>query len=337
LTSDSPAKPCSVENISIRELEEIRSLKHPPLVVQRALEVVCLLLSVVHFSRDLKPPDWSTVQHMLTDTKFLTRVLMYDVTALRAAPELVDYIRNEYFASRPVSVAGQVSLHDALSFERVFRANCATAALFRWGSFIITSAEAVPPVIAYPVVEPSVVELEPEIKVTEAIVADVTLDVLMPVPEPSRLQLRPDRHFETVVPSLAYSMSTSITMEVIEEVVLSRPDLRLELSACVDPIEGSHKTMDRLHNVLMFLAAKGIKCQLKAGMAKASATREAGITCAVHLNGDAPLILFLRKLEDLRKRSLDHGEFVDGLNPEEEQLNATIERLEEWFTTRMHF
>merc|ERR1712232_1011574 len=84
-------------------------------------------------------------------------------------------------------------------------------------------------------------------------------------------------------------------MEVLEEVVLRRPSLRLELSACVDPIEGPHKTLERLRNVSNYLSSKGIVCGEKTGMEQTSAKREPGITCTIFLDDDAELVHYLRK------------------------------------------
>lgn len=172
--------------LSAKDLEEIRSLvSNPPLVVQRTLEVACLILNAGRSpGRRLGAPEWTSVQRTLSDADFPSRVLEYDVEQLRAAPGLCTFIANDYFKpnnaqqrstsgpysqncsglswypSRPSSQSrvsspagvkrrGPHRIQEPLTFTRVHRASHAASSLFRWCADVVDAAAAIsePPMI----------------------------------------------------------------------------------------------------------------------------------------------------------------------------------------------
>lgn len=96
-----------VGQVSARDLEEIRKMHKPPIVVQRTLEATFLLLNAAKPVSPLAPPAWVHVQRMLNHTGFLARVQAYDSSILRDSPTVVSYVAAKYFATGSV---GQASL-----------------------------------------------------------------------------------------------------------------------------------------------------------------------------------------------------------------------------------
>lgn len=153
-------------NITIEELDEVRSLKNPPAVVRSILEVTCLILDASrHQSQShIVPPDWKKVQKKINDPDLFSKVLNYDLEHLRGAPALTSFLASEYFntagngvaQSRPTSRASSVPNSrggrfspnprarranlEPLTFSRVLRANRAAAALFKWCVGVLASA-----------------------------------------------------------------------------------------------------------------------------------------------------------------------------------------------------
>jgi len=118
-----------IGNISVKELQEIRTLKSPPKAARQTLEVVWLLLEANkpnswRRGKSTKPPLWPQVQMML-ERSFIERLLKFDVAVLVEVPHLSEFIVSQYFKSNE---------HKPLTFSRVKRANTCAAALFRWCS-----------------------------------------------------------------------------------------------------------------------------------------------------------------------------------------------------------
>jgi len=356
--SDSVAATFGEQNISSDELLEIRSLKRPPRVVQRALEATYMLLMAAELPRPFAPPEWSSVQKLLADAGLFNRMLMYDMGLLRGLPELVSYLKAEYFGGVRDSPSfrntwhGSGGFHDSpsprntwrssalhasadeenLTFERVLRASHAAAALFRWCSMTVaTAAEPVPSetpaVEEKPAAEaPPALHLDLPAAAGEAEASDVAVEE---TPWPRQ---RADRHFETVVPSLPFAISTSITLPIIVEIMTARPDLCLELVASVDPIEGPYKAKERLQNVKDYFSSNGTNFISEKGLQKVSPKGEAGVTCLLHLDNDADLVRFFRnqRLQDKSPRMMAE-------TPRDLGLRTVVEKLEEWFEIHMHF
>eukprot|EP00746_Dinoflagellata_sp_MGD_P124742 gnl/MRDRNA2_/MRDRNA2_59368_c0_seq1.p1 gnl/MRDRNA2_/MRDRNA2_59368_c0~~gnl/MRDRNA2_/MRDRNA2_59368_c0_seq1.p1 ORF type:complete len:309 (+),score=75.59 gnl/MRDRNA2_/MRDRNA2_59368_c0_seq1:119-1045(+) len=140
LTNGHPPDPQitdSFGNITIEELEVLRSLKKPPTVVRRTLEVVCLILDAAKTSAPASPPNWPKVQRML-EQNFVKRMLDFDAEVLHSVPKLTRYVVAEYFgvamgddAARRSQACGH---QNKLTFSRVSHASRAAGALFRWSS-----------------------------------------------------------------------------------------------------------------------------------------------------------------------------------------------------------
>eukprot|EP00929_Paragymnodinium_shiwhaense_P088870 TRINITY_DN49181_c0_g1_i1.p1 TRINITY_DN49181_c0_g1~~TRINITY_DN49181_c0_g1_i1.p1 ORF type:complete len:649 (+),score=179.82 TRINITY_DN49181_c0_g1_i1:84-2030(+) len=90
-----------VKRITPKELEEIRTLLHPPDIVRRTLEATCLILGAGKWKAQPtgrpQAPPWSAVQQRMNNSQFLPQVLCYDVTALRERPALLTHLLDEYF------------------------------------------------------------------------------------------------------------------------------------------------------------------------------------------------------------------------------------------------
>lgn len=156
----------SLEELTYKDIEEIRQLKNPPVMVRRTLEVVYLLLNVARTDGRPQPPDWARVQRLLSDTSLTTRMLTFDARLLQENHKLVTYVAAEYFGSAAtpltarderrrrtvaalrkgcstLELARRVSALDTqepLTYKRVFRASRATAALFRWSALAVVQA-----------------------------------------------------------------------------------------------------------------------------------------------------------------------------------------------------
>lgn len=323
-------------NICHDELLEIRSLKHPPRVVQRSLEATYMLLMVKELGRPFAAPDWASVQRLLADIGLLNRMLRYDISLLQAEPELLAFLKAEYFlggtespgnrsARTPRGRSVAADAEEKLTFERVLRASRAAAALFHWCSTTCTSAEES--------VVGEVVEKEPEQPPLEPIPPIAAVEVPPPeVVEAPKPQPRADRHFEVLVPSLPYAIATSITLPVIVDIMLARPDLGLELVGTVDPIEGPHKARQRLRNVQEFFEAKGMTYVVKKELRKLPPKGEAGVFCLLHLENDVALTSFFKQ-----QRLQDRSPRIMAKSPRDNVLKDVVEKLEEWFETRMHY
>jgi len=120
-TGEGEALPHPLEDITDLELEEIRQLKHPPMVVRRVMEIVFLILG----ESGIPGPSgilWATVVRIVVQTNFLRRVRRYDIEELAAKPEIVNYLCREYFGPGG----------EPLRLPRVRRASSAVVAFFGW-------------------------------------------------------------------------------------------------------------------------------------------------------------------------------------------------------------
>lgn len=158
----------SVGSLTSKDMEEIRTMHSPPPILRRTLEATWLLLNASKNVSSPAPPSWARVQRMLSDAGFLSRMMTFDVEALKNAPELSSFVAAEYFgAGQKVAVrrldsknslgsrssldpgrkltfveAGRrtfptygrtsTATDEPLTFQRVSRGSRAAGALFRW-------------------------------------------------------------------------------------------------------------------------------------------------------------------------------------------------------------
>mmetsp|Transcript_75496 Transcript_75496/g.234245 ORF Transcript_75496/g.234245 Transcript_75496/m.234245 type:complete len:448 (+) Transcript_75496:74-1417(+) len=163
-----------------RELEEIRTLRSPPVVVRRTLEATFLLLNTRTANGPFAPPAWQRVQKMLAEGTFLARMREYDATSLRESPALAQYIAAEYFggnsgcasprgrsmsrtrstsrsdfrSASPSPVGRRATwaangkklsaVEEPLTYQRVLYASHAAAALFGWCTATLVDALELP-------------------------------------------------------------------------------------------------------------------------------------------------------------------------------------------------
>lgn len=125
--------------ISKSEVEEMRSLAHPPQPVRECLEIVYATLHVEAASRALRSTshggrakfDWAAVRAMLVRFEtFFPAMHSYDITPLVSSPALANYLSRTYFGE------------DGLTLERTQRCSAAAGALFRWSSGAVARAQA---------------------------------------------------------------------------------------------------------------------------------------------------------------------------------------------------
>lgn len=92
-------------DLTSKEMEELRKMHNPPVVVRRTLEATYLLLTAARTPARPAPPPWHRVQRMLADTNFLLRMRTYDSAVLRDSPALVAFVAAEYFGGSSSSSA----------------------------------------------------------------------------------------------------------------------------------------------------------------------------------------------------------------------------------------
>lgn len=126
------ATPAELSPISKAELEEMRHFARPPQTIRAVLEVVFIVLNSEKISKCLEsitrgvrlPIEWTTVQTMLKRFEtFFPQMQQYDIAPLVAAPDVMQYLSETYF---------DPTKDDALTQERVYKCNVASAALFQW-------------------------------------------------------------------------------------------------------------------------------------------------------------------------------------------------------------
>ncbi|CAJ1338341.1 unnamed protein product, partial [Effrenium voratum] len=109
-------------DITNKEIEEVKQLKHPPREVARVMEVVHLLLTQTLPSH----LDWADVIRTVVRFDFLKRARNIDLDALLQQPRVIDHVCRKYFAGG-----------DPLTPDRVRWASKAVVAFFGWTVAII--------------------------------------------------------------------------------------------------------------------------------------------------------------------------------------------------------
>lgn len=146
--------PAELHRIRKADLEEIRKLPRPPVMVRRCLEVVWALLHVNAANSSLqrlKGPgflefDWRRIQAMLANFESFFRAMEgYDIEPLIALPALAEHISGTYFGE------------GGLAEDEVRRSSVACASLFRWAT---TTTLRVHAALALAEVERELAELE---------------------------------------------------------------------------------------------------------------------------------------------------------------------------------
>lgn len=309
---------CAAGNISAKDLEEVRSLSgQPPPVVQRTLELMWMILNATRAAKHLEPPDWTSVRRTLSDAEFQSRVLEYDVQQLRAAPELCDYLVHEYFnpndhlhigpsvgaadrRRRPARrhsypLVSTNKTKEPLTFQRVYRASRAAAALFGWCAEVVDRAAILdnPPSVASHATEAAAGPSQSN--------NQQSMRPHLCMEEPSEVvpvqKVPPfDHFFETLISfQTGRDVITSNQVEQLREVVATmrmRPTLQLELSVCIDPCRDTPDTGEqRLYGVQLFLEAEGIAYSV--GPAEEHSILEkrssSGISCRFRMDDDIAL------------------------------------------------
>eukprot|EP01083_Nonionella_stella_P268313 906986_1 len=101
-----------VSNISKAELNEIRSLKKPPAVVELVMTAVAIIL------KEEKPKNWREIQkNLLNDTKFVRNVLQFDTMR---------------FGKKARKQCTQVMEHKDFNEERANKASKVAGPLVKW-------------------------------------------------------------------------------------------------------------------------------------------------------------------------------------------------------------
>lgn len=323
----------ALQNIKNEELEELRKLSRPPTVVRRTLELMYLILDAARTPLQLASPDWTKIQKKMNAVGFLSDVLHYDVNLLRAAPSLTSFLVAEYFTQRS-SVHRQMGMKtvhtEALTFNRVLRANQAAGALFKWCVAVISRVAVISHVESD---LPQDVDDEDDagcnLPTNDNSESDETLITASPQlhvqedpvdesPEPideseSRVEViwlkmksilklwkaqatKPDRHFEGFFQFGVgrYSVSTE-HMPLLQSFVIamrSRPKLQMQLVTGKDSLEGNDVAAWRANNTRTFFEKIRIPCCIVDGKQAASITRPAGILGQLILKEDRDLRTF---------------------------------------------
>eukprot|EP00933_Yihiella_yeosuensis_P033651 TRINITY_DN27305_c0_g1_i1.p1 TRINITY_DN27305_c0_g1~~TRINITY_DN27305_c0_g1_i1.p1 ORF type:complete len:913 (-),score=211.69 TRINITY_DN27305_c0_g1_i1:175-2913(-) len=123
---DQKASPHPLRDITTLELEEVRQMKHPPLVVARVMETVHLILNGELPSLSSNELDWSDVLRTVVRGDFLKRARSVKIEDLKEKARLIDYVCRQYFAG-----------DEALTPQRVRRASRAVVAFFGWTVAIV--------------------------------------------------------------------------------------------------------------------------------------------------------------------------------------------------------
>jgi len=218
-TEESDTQPRELQS---KDLDEIRKLMKPPVVVRRTLEATYLLLNAAKAPPRPSAPTWEQVQRMLSDVNFRTRMQSFDHSVLKEKPFLTAYVASEFFggsdgstpASKRKTISGADRLkrmgtrrltvnfdeEEPLSFRRVSRASQASAALFKWSTTVLVEAMNPEVAEAEPVIDlclcPAIVAAEPNVE-TAPIVQDLVEEPVLKLPEikfshdPLTRQVRP--------------------------------------------------------------------------------------------------------------------------------------------------
>ena len=85
-------------DITNKEIEEVKQLKHPPREVARVMEVVHLLLTQPMGSM-LTSPEWSDVLRTVVRIDFLKRARSINLDGVLQQGKLIDYICRKYLVT----------------------------------------------------------------------------------------------------------------------------------------------------------------------------------------------------------------------------------------------
>mmetsp|Transcript_1245 Transcript_1245/g.2153 ORF Transcript_1245/g.2153 Transcript_1245/m.2153 type:complete len:394 (-) Transcript_1245:31-1212(-) len=115
-------------------LDEIRQLKHPPLAVQRTLEVMHLVLHARRHRHGIPRGGvkWESVLRTMMAEDLAERLQHFDIVELRQSPLLVNDLHEHYFNPR--------EQFEALSPDRVRRASSTACTLFSWSARMVEAA-----------------------------------------------------------------------------------------------------------------------------------------------------------------------------------------------------
>lgn len=83
-------------DITNKEIEEVKQLKHPPREVARVMEVVHLLLTPMG---SLSSPEWSDVLRTVVRIDFLKRARSINLDGVLQQGKLIDYICRKYLVT----------------------------------------------------------------------------------------------------------------------------------------------------------------------------------------------------------------------------------------------
>lgn len=109
MQASAAAAPTEDGGLTYKDIEEIRTLKNPPDVVRRTLEVTCLIIATSGRVPKAEPPAWTIVQRKLGDPQFFLQVLSCDPASLRAAPQILSFIAAEYFATGNAAAIAKIA------------------------------------------------------------------------------------------------------------------------------------------------------------------------------------------------------------------------------------
>lgn len=126
------------DSLTAKAIDEIRQLKHPPVVVRRMLEVIHLVLHARKYRRGI-PRDgikWESVLRTITSEGLAYRLRAFDIAELRQTPQLARDLRDHYFQPYEASQVGP----QPLSPERVRRASTSVCTLFAWAARTVEAA-----------------------------------------------------------------------------------------------------------------------------------------------------------------------------------------------------
>ena len=88
-------------DITNKEIEEVKQLKHPPREVARVMEAVHLLLTqpMGPMGSMLSSPEWSDVLRTVVRIDFLKRARSINLDGLLQQGKLIDYICRKYLVT----------------------------------------------------------------------------------------------------------------------------------------------------------------------------------------------------------------------------------------------
>jgi len=321
--------------ISSTDLEEIRSLVfNPPPVVQRTLEVACLVLNAGKaVGRPLGLPDWKSVQRTLTSADFPSRVLEYDVERLRMAPGLCAYVMKDYFkcdascqsdspvrrrspacAASPAAMRRTQAFHEPLTLARVRRASQAAAALFSWCVETLEAAEAVlgsegttPAEITAKEVVARVPSLLEALK--RPLPAESMVEAAVSARPRPKAKMRPssahhlknDRYFECLVAFPGEVCSAGLEqvrqLRLLASALKQRPNLVLHLAKYSSSTSTGLDTTaeQRLYSVQLFFEAEHIPFVCMPAEEANPHEGRGGVLCTLHMDNDEELFKCIKQ------------------------------------------